>query len=140
MQIHQLTSFTEQDLQDLAALMKELSDRLDLTEKHLRDVVTAHGSHLLVAREGGRIIGCATLCIYEAPSSRKGVIEDVVVAPEFRGRHIGRTLFEQIFGIARTMAPIELQLTSKPSRIAANALYSSLGFTRVDTNCYRIRL
>lgn len=140
MQIHQLTSFTEQDFRDLAALMKELSDRLELTEEHLRDVVAAHGSRLFVAREGGRIIGCATLCIYEAPSSRKGVIEDVVVAAEFRGRHIGRTLLQQIFGTARTMAPIELQLTSKPARTAANALYSTLGFTRMDTNCYRIKL
>ncbi len=140
MQIHQLTSFTEQDFQDLAGLMKELSDRLDLTEEHLRNVVTAPGTHMFVAREGGRIIGCATLCIYEAPSSRKGVIEDVVVAQEFRGRHVGRTLLEHILRTARTLAPIELQLTSKPARIAANALYSTLGFTRVDTNCYRIKL
>lgn len=101
MQIHQLTSFTEQDFRDLAALMKELSDRLELTEEHLRDVV---------------------------------------VAAEFRGRHIGRTLLEHVLGTARTMAPIELQLTSKPARTAANALYSTLGFTRVDTNCYRIKL
>lgn len=33
-----------------------------------------------------------------------------------------------------------LDLTSRPSRETANALYQSLGYVRRDTNVYRLRL
>jgi len=33
-----------------------------------------------------------------------------------------------------------LDLTSRPSREAANQLYQSLGYERRDTNAYRLRL
>ena len=140
MEIEELASFTPEDLRDLDALMHQLSGRLAMTEDRLREVVGSGGSHLFVAREEGRIVGCATLCVYEATSSRKGVIEDVVVLEEYRGRHIGRMLVGRAMEMASSMSPIEIQLTSKPHREAANALYRSLGFERVETNCYRIKL
>ena len=36
--------------------------------------------------------------------------------------------------------PIDLRLTSNPSRTEANALYQALGFVRRETNVYEMKL
>lgn len=87
----------------------------------------------------GRIVGCASLCVFDSPTGRKGHIEDVVVSSNCRGRHLGRKLLEYILDYARTdLAPIDIHLTSRPSRVAANTLYRTLGFEQRDTNVYRL--
>ena len=88
---------------------------------------------------GGRIVGCASLCVFDSPTGRKGHIEDVVVSSACRGQHLGRKLLEYILDYARTdLAPIDIHLTSRPARVAANTLYRSLGFEQRDTNVYRL--
>ena len=141
MEISELKAFSAQDVQDLDILMQELSSRLGMTEERLQCVVSAPDSHLFIAREeDGHIIGCATLVLYEAPSARKGFIEDVVVSSKHRRKHIAKDILMAILEYAADYKPIELQLTSKPERIAANLLYQTLWFERVNTNCYRIKL
>jgi ribosomal protein S18 acetylase RimI-like enzyme len=41
---------------------------------------------------------------------------------------------------AASFAPITLQLTSRPSRVAANALYRKLGFLPKETNFYTMKI
>lgn len=97
------------------------------------------GGSTCEAAGGGRIVGCASLCVFDSPTGRKGHIEDVVVSSACRGRHLGRKLLEYILDYARTnLAPIDIHLTSRPSRIAANTLYRTLGFEQRDTNVYRL--
>ncbi len=69
-----------------------------------------------------------------------GIIESVVVHPSFRKRGYGQYLMENLIAQARSHNYQRLQLTSKPERIAANALYQSLGFALIETNVYRLRL
>jgi len=91
--------------------------------------------------EDGRVIGCASLCLFDSPTGRKASIEDVVVLSSCRGQGIGRALMERLIAFAgRELAPIDLQLTSRPARVAANELYRSLGFERRETNAYRLSL
>ena len=85
-------------------------------------------------------MGCATLCVFHSPTGTKASVEDVVVDEEYRGRGLGRELMLGILERARRLAPIELHLTSKPARVAANALYQSLGFVRKETNAYTLCL
>jgi ribosomal protein S18 acetylase RimI-like enzyme len=89
----------------------------------------------------GRIIGCASLCVFESPTGRKASVEDVVVGEGFRGQGIGRALMEHLIDfVRRELAPVDLHLTSRPERVAANTLYRSLGFERRETNVYRMRV
>ena len=120
--------------------MKELSERLDLTENALTQVLEDENSHLYVLLDKEQIIGCASLCLFHSPTGRKASIEDVVVLSAYRGRQLGRQLVEHLLEEARKLSPIELHLTSKPKRIAANALYQSLGFIRKETNFYYLNL
>ena len=140
MQIVELKEVTAQQMAALTGLMKELSERVTMTEEALLNVLKDDNSHLFALMAEGVVVGCATLCVFHSPTGRKASVEDVVVSSICRGRHWGRALMERMLEEAQKLAPIEVQLTSKPKRVAANALYQSLGFQRKETNCYRLVL
>lgn len=140
MEILILRSLSRQDIEDLLELMKVLDDAVPVTPEMLHLAASDPSSHLFAAIEDGHILGCATLCITRHPLGLKGGIEDVVVSPAARGRHIGRQLMEAIIAFSRELAPIELHLTSRPARIEANYLYQAVGFQKYDTNVYKLKL
>lgn len=119
----------------------QLSDRVNFTETDLTLVLKDSNCHLYIVLESeGRIIGCATLCVFHSPTGTKGSIEDVVVSTAYRGQHLGKQLMGYILEQAKAYAPIELHLTSNPKRVAANKLYQSLGFQKKETNCYQMSI
>jgi len=81
-----------------------------------------------------------TLGTYYIPTGTKVWIEDVVVDESQRGKGIGQelTIFAVIF--AGSLNAESVELTSRPSRIAANKLYQKLGFIKRETNVYRFDL
>ncbi|EJX06818.1 acetyltransferase, GNAT family [gut metagenome] len=140
MKITELKEFTPQQFTELSELMTELSERLTLTEEAVQNVMKDENSHLYVLTDENRIIGCATLGVFHSPTGRKANIEDVVVSTSYRGQRLGRRLMEHVLQMAQKMAPIEVHLTSKPKRVAANKLYQALGFERKETNFYRLTI
>lgn len=140
MEIVELHSLTPSQMEDLLELMEVLDSTVPVTADDLQAAAACPSTHLFAAVEGGRIIGTASLCLTRHPLGLKGGVEDVVVSPEARGRHIGRQLMEHIIGFARDLAPIELHLTSRPSREKANLLYQKLGFKQHQTNVYKLTL
>ena len=142
MNIIQLHTLTQEQIQDLLGLMKELNPEIDVTAEMLEAVVVDPGARFFAAiGPDGHIVGTATLCISHSPTGRKGSIEDVVVSQACRGQGLGRQLMEHIIGYARTeLSPIVLHLTSRPARVAANRLYRALGFQPYETNVYKLPL
>ena len=150
MEIQELHNYTQAQFEDLKQLIAELSDRVNLTQTDLMLVLKDSNSHLYVILESltpgtspkgeGRIIGCATLCVFHSPTGTKASIEDVVVSSAYRGQHLGKQLMEYVLEQAQAYAPIELHLTSNPMRVAANKLYQSLGFQKKETNCYQMAI
>ena len=141
MTITELHTLTPSQISDVLALMRELDPEITVTEAMLMQAVEAPGTHFFAAVDDGRIVGCASLCVSDSPTGRKASVEDVVVGSASRGRGIGRALMEHIIDFARReLAPIDIHLTSRPHRTAANALYRSLGFVPRETNIYRLTL
>lgn len=106
-------------------------------------IVESPASILLVARDGeadGRIVGSLTLAWFRIPTGVRAWIEDVVVDGEARGRGVGEALNRHALGVARGLGARTVDLTSRPSREAANRLYQRLGFVPRDTNVYRYSL
>ena len=138
----ELCTLTDSQIADLLGLMKELNAELTVNPEQQRRAVGAPGTRIFIAEDDAkRIVGCATLCVYESPSGRKASVEDVVVSSAFRGQGIGRTLLQRIIDFAGSkLTPIDLHLTSNPSRAEANALYQALGFEKRDTNVYMMNL
>ena len=142
MEIIELKSLTDAQTADLLALMAELDGEIRVTADMLRAAAESPVTHLFaVTDEAGRIVGCASLCVFPSPTGLKASVEDVVVLSSCRGRHLGRALLEHILSFARTeLAPVEIHLTSRPHRVAATALYLSLGFSRKETNVYILKI
>ena len=140
MEIVEVKGFTESQLEDMKVLMEQLTPGTVLTGEALSEVVADPASHLFAMMDSGRIVATGTLCLYRAPYARHATVEDVVVLSEYRGRGLGRMMMEHLLAEAARHSPVEVSLTSKPSRAAANALYKSLGFCRKETNSYRMDL
>ena len=138
----ELCTLTGSQIDDLLGLMRELNAEIPVNAQMQQRAVASPGTRIFVAENDEKhIIGCAALCVFESPTGRKASVEDVVVLPAYRGQGIGRTLLERIINFARTkLAPIDLRLTSNPTRTEANALYQALGFEKRDTNVYKMSL
>ena len=141
-EIVELKSLTEFQALDVRALMGELVPGLSVSVERLVVLVEAPGTHFFAAvGDDGHIVGCATLCVFDTPTGRKACVEDVVVNSAFRGQHIGQKLMDFIIGFARReLGDVDLHLTSRPQRVAANNLYRSVGFQQRDTNVYNLEI
>jgi ribosomal protein S18 acetylase RimI-like enzyme len=94
-----------------------------------------------VARDDiGTIVGVSTLVVFRIPTALRAWIEDVVVDETASGRGIGTLLTEAMLEHARSLGCKTVDLTSRPSREAANALYRKVGFEQRETNVYRYTL
>lgn len=136
--ISELHTFTETELQEIDLLMHELSPHSSCSEQQLRTVTDNPNSHLYVWREEGHIVACATLCISHTPELTLGGIEAVVVSSACRGKGYGKLLMRHLLKEAKDLGCHKLHLTSRPTRVAANRLYQSLGFVKHETNCYNL--
>jgi ribosomal protein S18 acetylase RimI-like enzyme len=95
----------------------------------------------LVARgEDQRVVGTLTLVLYYIPTGVRAVIEDVVVDEAARGQGVGEALTRAALEVAAAKGARTVDLTSRPSRQAANRLYERLGFQRRETNVWRYTL
>ena len=151
MDIIRLQSVTDAQIGEILTLMRELDPEIEVTPEMVRRAVEAPGTHFFAmldgalpagsqAVDGPHIVGCASLCVTASPTGCKAHIEDVVVLSSYRGQQLGRRLMEHVLGYARKELPAgtKIYLTSRPHRVAANALYQSLGFRRKETNVYEI--
>ena len=101
-------------------------------------MIEAPGTHLLVARDdAGRIVGTLTLVVFRIPTGLRAWIEDVVVDESARGQGTGEALTREALRIAADLGARTVDLTSRPTREAANRLYRRLGFELRDTNVWR---
>jgi ribosomal protein S18 acetylase RimI-like enzyme len=124
-----------------ARLVPQLSSAEPPDTTRLGSILAQPGTVVLFARGSDRVIeGTLTLVIVTMPTGRRALIEDVVVDAPFRGRGVASALVRQALEIADTAGCQAVDLTSRPSRVEANALYARLGFARRETNVYRYSL
>jgi ribosomal protein S18 acetylase RimI-like enzyme len=108
------------------------------TLDELRAMLESPSTTLLVARAANSsLIGMLALVVFRIPTGVRAFIEDVVVDREFRGRGVGAALTRRALELAVSSGARTVELTSRPVRVAANALYRKLGFERRDTSVYR---
>ena len=100
----------------------------------------AEASVLFVAEVDGEIVGSLTLALFRIPTGLRAWIEDVVVDGSARGRGVGEALNRAAIDRASDAGATTVDLTSRPSREAANRLYQRLGFEERATNVYRLDL
>ena len=110
------------------------------TASELTDLVSSDASTLFIARVNGQIVGSLTLAMLRIPTGIRAWIEDVVVDSNARGHGVGEALNMAALEYAKKNGAITVELTSRPSREAANRLYQRIGFKARETNVYRFEL
>ncbi|MEU1620014.1 GNAT family N-acetyltransferase [Streptomyces sp. NPDC005722] len=106
----------------------------------LRRLLAAEANTVLVARVDGRVVGTLTLAMFPLPTGMRAWVEDVVVDEAARGYGVGAALTEEAIRLADVAGARTVDLTSRPSRQAANRLYERLGFLVRDTRVFRYTL
>lgn len=125
----------------LATLLPQLNPSLPIPNlEHLEAMVANPTVTLLVARDGPKIVGTASVAVYTTPIWVKARIEDVVVDEAARGRGVGEALVRRCIDVARERGVAIVELQSARSREAANRLYAHLGFELRESNVYRLQL
>ncbi len=123
---------------DFARLIPQLSRSAPpLAEADIADIVASPATHLLLAEEDGVILGSLTLVVFRIPTGMRAWIEDVVVDDAGRGKGVGTSLNRFAIDLAAELGCRTVDLTSRPSREAANRLYQRIGFVARETNVYR---
>lgn len=85
-------------------------------------------------------MGMLTLVLFRIPTGVRAMIEDVVVDEAHRGGGIAEALTRVAIAQAEKAGTRTVDLTSRPSRAAANGLYQKLGFRQRESNVYRFAM
>jgi ribosomal protein S18 acetylase RimI-like enzyme len=135
-----VTEVTDELLEAWTTLLPQLSSSAaPLNRSHLEEIIESPAVTLFVARADGVIAGSLSLVVFRIPDGVRAWIESVVVDNAFRGRGIGEQLSRRAVEHAQLLGAKSIDLTSRPSREAANRLYKKIGFEQRETNVYRYK-
>ena len=100
------------------------------SSEEIQAIIESPATILLVATddETGEIVGTLTLCVFRIPTGVRAWIEDVITDDAARGRGVGEALSRFAVDKAAELGAVSVDLTSRPSREAANRLYQRIGF------------
>jgi ribosomal protein S18 acetylase RimI-like enzyme len=144
MTIEKVTEVTDELVVAFECLVPQLSSSSPPpTRDEIGETVASPATVLLIARDPSRnneIVGTLTLALFRIPTGLRAWIEDVIVDSSSRGQGIGEALCMAAIEHAREAGATSVDLTSRPSREAANRLYQRIGFERRETNVYRYNL
>ena len=142
-EIEVVQKVTDEIVQAFGRLLPQLSTTArPLDVSALTKIATAEASNVLIARVGGEIVGTLTVVIFPIPTGVRAWIEDVVVdeearGKEFGGKRVGEALTIEAIRLARAADAKTVDLTTRPSRVAAGKLYERLGFEQRNSRVYR---
>ncbi|MFR0679326.1 GNAT family N-acetyltransferase [Dysgonomonas mossii] len=137
-EIKQIKEVTPDIVSAFSRLMPQLAPHLKAPlMEDLSHIVNDKNKYIFIA-SNPQIVGTITLVIVKIPSGTRAWIEDVVVDQHARGQSIGEKMLQYVIDFAKKLNVASINLTSSPSRIAANKLYQKLGFNLRETNVYRI--
>ena len=140
-EVHECLAVTDDLVEAMDRLIPQLSSSNPAPGRaELAEIVASPATVLLVARRRGRIVGALTLVAFRIPTGVRTRIEDVVVDETMRGQRVGEILSTAALDRARQMGARSTDLTSRPSREAANRLYTRMGFEQRESNVYRYTL
>ena len=139
-EIFEVTESNESTLKLVNRLLPQLSKSAEpLTSGKLEEIAQSTHVHLYIAQEGAEVLGMLSLVVFPIPTGIRAWVEDVVVDESARGKGVGRALSEYAVQAASEKGALTVDLTSRPSRVAANQLYQKVGFQLRETNVYRFQ-
>ena len=97
------------------------------------------GGDIMVGELGGRVIGMVNI-LYTVSTylgRRVGLVEDMIVHPDFRGHHAGKTILDAAMTHAMQCGCARLTLLTDAANEGAMRFYERFRFTRSTMICLR---
>ena len=138
--VERLGALSAKDASRLGELALQLSPDARFDASALARSIQRGETAVFVLRCRSRIVASATAVCFTTPTGSHCRIEDVVVDERRRGTGLGRRIMQGVLDALRSMNVKHVELTSRPSRVAATTLYRSLGFTPRKTGVYELHL
>ena len=125
--------------QQIQALFNQLN--AEINQLDIDKVLTPDNTIVFaICKEDDVILGMAAMATYKVVSGHKGMIEDVVVSSEHRGKGIGKSLMQKLLNEGKKQQLNEILLFSGHHRLPAIALYKSLGFQLKNSGLYTLKV
>lgn len=131
MQVRQAVALDACAIAALYRLLVPGDPNIAVAPEHVAALERDATNHLLVVEADGVIWGTAflTLCLDPMYGSEPyGVVENVIVLPESRGRGTGTALMKGVEQLARQARCTKLMLLSSRARSDAHRFFARLGF------------
>ena len=144
-EIRKLTKYSGELAEAVRGLLIELSrsgkDKGEIPREWFEEIINSNSHEMLIAYDGEKVIGIATLSIIMGPGIGKNIyLEDFVVAAQARGQGVGNKLWGAMLDWGKEQGAKRLEFTCGLGREAAQKFYESHGAEKYDTNFYRLEL
>jgi ribosomal protein S18 acetylase RimI-like enzyme len=136
--IEELREVTDDVVDAFARLLPQLSrSAKPLDAAAIRALVSSPAVTVLLAKSDAKIIGTLSLVVFRIPTGVRAWIEDVVVDEAAGRQGTGTALVRAAVEHANAAGARTVDLTTRPSRVAAGNLYERAGFRQRETRVYR---
>jgi GNAT superfamily N-acetyltransferase len=129
---------TESDLPVVGKLLAELIGAIDDIEgieigialKNCEQLLHDGGSHFLVAEMKGTPVGFISFMLRQTILHRRpsGLIDELVVAKEYRGKGVGQQLVSAVIEKCRQLGCGEVEVSTERTNVEAREFYRKCGF------------
>lgn len=128
----------ESDLPAIGKLLEDLIDAMVNTEgidtgiavKNCERLLNNASSHILVAAREGTPVGFINFTVRQTilHHSPSGLIDELVVAEEYRGKGVGRQLVLAAIEKCRELECCEVEVSTEKTNLKAGEFYKQCGF------------
>lgn len=106
---------------------------VEAEERYLNRIYNSVDDMMLLAKENGRIVGCATLSRLPRRMNHRGDFS-ISVLKEYWNRGIGNRLLCEILALAKQYSFEVIELQVRSDNLSAIHLYEKYGFIKIGTH------
>ena len=134
---------TKSDLPAIGKLLEDLTNAMDNTEgidtgialKTCEQLLNDASSHILVAAREETPVGFINFTVRQTILHRSpsALIDELIVAEEYRGKGVGKQLVQAAIDECRQLGCCEVEVSTEKTNLKAREFYKKCGFEQKGT-------
>lgn len=138
--VETISDSSVETVDQLNNILIQLSAESIVSAPRLQKIIESGTADIIVAKDGEKIVGMATVNIIQKLASSKAELEDFVVDAEQRGKGIADKLWLAMVDWCKSKNVSEIEFTSRATRTAAQKFYAKMGAEIRETNVFRYKI
>ncbi|MEK9196427.1 MAG: GNAT family N-acetyltransferase [Patescibacteria group bacterium] len=138
--VESISDSSVETVDQLNNVLVQLSAESAVSAPRLQKIIESETADIIIAKDGEKIVGMATVNIIQKLASSKAELEDFVVDSDQRGKGIADKLWLAMVEWCKAKDVKEIEFTSRASRTAAQKFYAKMGAEIRETNVFRYKI